>query len=107
MVDLITQCQCACDDLIDVTGRAAIQAVLRLSAEEVAGGPPQQGKRRNGDVVFYGQQPGMVMLSDRKLQVKRPRLRQKGPGPDKKRWKSPPTRRCKINRGRAPACWTS
>ena len=84
MVDLITQCQCACDDLIDVTGRAAIQAVLRLSAEEAAGGPPQQGKRRNGDVVFYGQQPGMVMLSDRKLQVKRPRLRQKGSGPDKK-----------------------
>jgi putative transposase len=83
MVDLITQCQCACDDLIDVTGRAAIQAVLRLSAEQVAGGPPQQGKRRRGDVVFYGQQPGMVMLSDRKLQVQRPRLRQKGPGTDK------------------------
>jgi putative transposase len=83
MVDLITQCQCACDDLIDVTGRAAIQAVLRLSAEQVAGGPPQQGKCRRGDVVFYGQQPGMVMLSDRKLQVQRPRLRQKGPGTDK------------------------
>lgn len=48
MVDLITQCQCACDELIDVTGRAAIQAVLRLSAEQVAGGPPQQGKRRRG-----------------------------------------------------------
>src|SRR5688572_20330762 len=67
MVDLIEQCQWACDDLIDVTGRAAIQAVLQLSAEQVAGGPPQQGKRRSGDVVFHGQQPGMVMLSDRKL----------------------------------------
>jgi transposase-like protein len=80
MVDLIEKCQWACDELIDVTGRAAIQAVLQLSAEQVAGGPPQQGKRRNGDVVFHGQQAGMVMLSDRKLQVQRPRLRGKGSG---------------------------
>ena len=35
MVDLIEQCQRACDELIDVTGRAAIQAVLQLSAEQV------------------------------------------------------------------------
>lgn len=83
MVDLIEQCQWACDELIDVTGRAAIQAVLRLSAEQVVGGPPQQGKRRNGDVVFYGEQPGMVMLSDRKLQVRRPRLRGRGSGAEK------------------------
>ena len=32
MVDLIEQCQVACDQLIDMTGRAAIQAVLQLSA---------------------------------------------------------------------------
>ena len=31
-------------------------------------------------MVFHGQQAGMVMLSDRKLQVQRPRLRQKNPG---------------------------
>jgi len=83
MVDLIEQCQWACDELIEVTGRAAIQAVLQLSAEQAAGGPPQQGKRRNGDVVFHGQQAGMVMLSDRKLQVQRPRLRDKSPGKGK------------------------
>lgn len=80
MVDLIEHCQWACDELIEVTGRAAIQAVLQLSAEQVAGGPPQHGKRRTGEVVFYGQQPGMVMLSDRKLEVERPRLRSKGRG---------------------------
>jgi transposase-like protein len=79
MVDLIEQCRLACDELIDVTGRAAIQAVLQLSAMEAAGGPPQQGKRRSSDVVFYGRQPGQVMLSDRKLEVERPRLRSKGP----------------------------
>ena len=78
MVDLIEQCQLACNELIDVTGRAAIQAVLQLSAMEAAGGPPQQGKRRSGDVVFYGRQAGQVFLSDRKLEVERPRLRSKG-----------------------------
>jgi transposase-like protein len=31
-------------------------------------------------VVFYGCQPGQVFLSDRKLEVERPRLRSKGPG---------------------------
>jgi putative transposase len=82
MVDLIEQCQMACDELIDVTGRAAIQAVLGLSAQQVAG-PRQQGKQRIGEVVWYGQQSGTVMLSDRKLAVKRPRLRQKGPGAGK------------------------
>ena len=75
MVDLIEQCQVACNEL---TGWAAIQAVLQLSAIEAAGGPPQQGKRRVGDVVFYGRQPGQVFLSDRKLEVERPRLRRKG-----------------------------
>ena len=78
MVDLIEQCQMACNELIDVTGRAAIQAVLQLSAIEAAGGPPQQGKRRSSDVVFYGRQPGQVFLNDRKLEVERPRLRSKG-----------------------------
>jgi transposase-like protein len=78
MVDLIERCQLACDELIDVTGRAAIEAVLQLSANQAAGGPAQQGKRRSGDVVFYGRQPGQVMLSDRKLEVERPRLRTRG-----------------------------
>lgn len=64
MVCLIEQRQWACDELIDVTGRAALQAVLQFPAEQVAGGSPQQGKRRNGEVVCYDQQPRMVMLSD-------------------------------------------
>ena len=46
MVARIEQCQVACDQLIDMTGRAAIQAVLQLSAMEAAGGPQQQRKRR-------------------------------------------------------------
>jgi putative transposase len=80
MVELIEQSRLACDQLIDVTGRAVLQAVLQLSAAEVAGGPPQQGKRRPDGVVFYGRQAGQVMLSDRKIQVERPRLRRQGRG---------------------------
>lgn len=78
MVDLIEQSRMACDQLIDVTGRAVLQAVLQLSAAQVAGGPQQQGRRRSESVVFYGRQAGQVMLSDRKIQVERPRLRTKG-----------------------------
>jgi transposase-like protein len=83
MVDLIEQCRMACDELIDVAGRATIQAVLELSAQQAAGGPRQQGKQRGGEVVWYGRQAGTVLLSDRKLSVQRPRLRQKGPGAGK------------------------
>ena len=80
MVELIEQSRLACDQLIDVTSRAVIQAVLHLFAAEVAGGPPQQSKRRSAGVVFYGRQAGQVLLRDRKLEVQRPRLRRKGRG---------------------------
>jgi putative transposase len=83
MLDLIEQCRLACDELIDVAGRATVQAVLELSAQQVAGGPPHPGQRRGGEVVWHGQQPGSVMLSDRKLAVERPRLRQRGAGEHK------------------------
>ena len=83
MLDLIEQCRLACDELIDVAGRATVQAVLELSAQQVAGGPPHPGQRRAGEVVWHGQQPGSVMLSDRKLAVERPRLRQRGAGEHK------------------------
>ena len=67
-VDLIEQCQLACDELIDMTGRAAIQAVC--GCRRVSGGSAAAtGKTPSGNVVFYRQQPGMVMLSDRKLPV--------------------------------------
>lgn len=52
---------------------------MQLSAAQAAVGPQQQGKRRSGDVVFHGSQPGQVFLSERKLEVERPRLRSKGP----------------------------
>jgi transposase-like protein len=78
MLDLITQAEMAVDELIDVAGRAAIEAVLQMSAQELAG-PKHQGQR-GGEIHWHGRQKGVVPLAERKLRVDRPRLRRKGPG---------------------------
>jgi putative transposase len=80
MVELIEQSKMAVDELIDVLGRAQIEAVLRLSAERVAG-PPHPGKK-GGAIGWHGRERGTVCLKERKLRVERPRLRKKGEGED-------------------------
>src|SRR6266496_1576046 len=82
MLELIEQSRMAIDEMIDVMGRASIEAVLQLSAVQVAG-PPQQGKARQPDIVWHGTQPGRVCLKERKLRVNKPRLRKKGRGADR------------------------
>jgi len=79
MMELIEQSRMAIDELIDVVGRASIEAVLGLSARQVAG-EPQQGKARTGEVGWHGTQAGRVKLKERQLRVQRPRLRKKGGG---------------------------
>jgi len=78
MVELIEQAQLAVDEFIDVLGRAALEAVLELSAAQVAG-PPHQGKA-GGTVRRHGSQPGSVRLSTQKVRVRKPRLRTKAGG---------------------------
>jgi putative transposase len=78
LVELVEGAEIALEELIDVTGRATIEAVLELSALQVAGAP-QRG-RRDGEVIWHGRQPGQVRLSDRKLKVERIRLRRRGGG---------------------------
>jgi transposase-like protein len=78
MVQLIEQAQLAVDELIDVTGRATLEAVLTLSAQTVAG--PKHPGRAAGDIRWHGQQSGTVPLADRKVRVRKPRLRRKGGG---------------------------
>ena len=80
MVELITGAEIAVDELIEVTGRAAIEAVLTLSAQELAG-PKHPGKVA-GEITWYGRQQTTIPLSERKLRVEKPRLRRKGTGPD-------------------------
>jgi len=77
-LELICNTEQAVDELIDVVGKAAIEAVLLLSAQQVAG-PKHPGKAQ-GDVSWHGRQHGVVSLSERKLRVEKPRLRKKGKG---------------------------
>jgi transposase-like protein len=78
MVELIEQAQLAVDEFIDVLGRAALEAVLELSAAQVAG-PRHQGQA-GGTVRRHGSQPGTVSLSTQKVRVRKPRLRTKTGG---------------------------
>ena len=79
MLKLIEQAEMAVDELIDVAGRATIEAVLTLSAQELAG-PKHSGKKTGGNIGWHGQQDGVVSLAERKLRVSKPRLRRKGEG---------------------------
>ena len=78
MLELITQAELAVDELIDLAGRATIEAVLKLSAQELAG--PKHPGRAAGRIRWHGQQKGTVPLAERKLRVDRPRLRTKDRG---------------------------
>lgn len=78
MVELIEQGQMVVEEFIDVLGRAALEAVLELSAAQVAG-PPHQGKP-GGEVRRHGKQTGSVRLSTQKVRVDRPRLRHRSGG---------------------------
>ena len=81
LLELVCNTENAIDEVINVVGTAAVEAVLLLSAEEVAG-PKQPGKAR-GEIGWHGRQAGVVSLSDRKLRVEKPRLRRKGKGAGK------------------------
>ena len=76
LLDLLENAQCALDEIIDVMGRATIEAVLLMSARQVAG-PKQQGKKSDRPVVDHGRQTGRVALKERQLRVTKPRLRKK------------------------------
>jgi len=80
-LDLICNTEQAVDELIDVVGKAAIESVLLLSAQQIAG--PKQPGRIRGDIGWYGRQSGVVSLSERKLRIEKPRLRKKGKGAGK------------------------
>jgi len=78
MVQLVTDARCAIDEVIDVTGRGCIEAILNLSAQQLAG--ERSPGKRSGDVRYHGHQDGVVHLAERKLRVRRPRLRHKTEG---------------------------
>lgn len=78
MLQLIGDAKMAVDHAVDVAGRATIQALLLLSAQELAG--EKHPGKASGDIRWHGTQNGVVNLAERKLQVTKPRLRKKGAG---------------------------
>lgn len=78
MVKLIEQSEAAIEEVIDVTGRAAIEAVLEASALERAG--DKSPGKSSGEIRWHGRQEGLAYLGQRKLRVQRPRLRHKDQG---------------------------
>jgi transposase-like protein len=78
LVEVVESIELALEELIDLTGRASIEAELELSAMAVAGEP--HGGRRGGEIIWHGRQQGQVRLAERKLEVQRMRLRRRGGG---------------------------
>ena len=78
MVKLIEESRAAIDEVIQFTGRACIEAILDGSARQLAG--EKSPGKRSGEICWHGSQDGVVHLKERKLRVKRPRLRHRSDG---------------------------
>jgi transposase-like protein len=66
------------DSVVHEIGVKTLELILALSAEQVAG--PHTPGKASGEIRHYGSQRGRVQLADRKVRVKRPRLRHKTEG---------------------------
>jgi len=78
MVALIEEGRLAVEELVDKLGRAALEAVLLISAEQVAG-PPHPGQPGSA-IRRHGQQGGVVALGAQRVRLEKPRLRHKRGG---------------------------
>jgi putative transposase len=78
MMELLEAGQLAVEELVGEMGKAALEAVLLISAEEVAG--PAHPGRPGGVIRRHGEQGGIVALGGQKVRVSKPRLRRKGGG---------------------------
>jgi len=78
IVNLIQNASQVVESVIHEIGHQKLEMILVLSAEQVAG--PRTPGKAGGDIRHHGTQPGCVQLADRKVKVKRPRLRHKTEG---------------------------
>jgi putative transposase len=78
IVNLIQNASHVVESVIHELGHQMLEQILGLSAEQVAG--TRTPGKASGDIRFHGSQPGCVQLADRKVKVKRPRLRHKTEG---------------------------
>ena len=73
LLELIQHARANIDELMSETGRALVEQLLVVSAQEVAG-RKHPGQHRT-DIRWHGRQRGSIALAERKLSVTRPRLR--------------------------------
>jgi len=78
LLNLIESASQVVETVIHEIGHQTLEQILVLSAEQVAG--RRTPGKASGDVRYHGSQLGRVQLADRKLKVKRPRLRHKTEG---------------------------
>jgi len=78
MMELLEAGRLAVEALVGELGKAALEAVLLISAEQVAG--PAHPGRPGGAIRRHGEQGGVVALGGQKVRVSKPRLRRKGGG---------------------------
>lgn len=78
IVNLIQNASQVVETVIHEIGHQTLEQILILSAEQVAGA--RTPGKVSGEIRHYGSQPGRVQLADRKVKVKRPRLRHKSEG---------------------------
>jgi putative transposase len=78
IVNLIQNASQVVETVIHEVGHQMLEQILVLSAEQVAG--TRTPGKPSGDIRHHGSQPGCVQLADRKVKVKRPRLRHKTEG---------------------------
>src|SRR5207253_8742934 len=73
LLNLIENASQVVETVIHEIGHQTLEQILVLSAEQVAGA--RTPGKASGEIRYYGSQPGRVQLADRKVKVKRPRLR--------------------------------
>lgn len=78
ILGLIDNASQVIETVIYEIGHSTLEQILVLSAEQVAG--PRTPGKASGDIRYHGSQSGRVQLMDRKLKMKRPRLRHKTEG---------------------------
>jgi putative transposase len=78
IVNLIQNASHVVETVIYEIGHQTLEQILVLSAEQVAG--VRTPGKASGEIRHHGSQPGRVQLADRKVKVKRPRLRHKTEG---------------------------
>jgi putative transposase len=78
ILDLVQNASQVVETVIHEVGHQMLEQILLLSADQVAGA--RTPGKPSGDIRHHGSQPGCVQLADRKVKVKRPRLRHKTEG---------------------------